>query len=126
MLYVPDWNSLYKSYLGITFGMFDAITLCLAGFPAVTSTSGKDSFDPDWLDWWNGYIYIVPDLLEESSAHKLASKLGWRGRVVQLNYPDNCKDPNDWWQLNPEELKKAIYESVGNIPNSRRSMSPAR
>ena len=125
MMYVPDWSTLNKPYLLLPFGLFDAITLYLAGFPAVTSTSGKDSFRPEWLDWWSGFILIIPDLLEEPEAHKLASKLGWRGRVVELDYPDNCKDPNDLWKIDRNLLIRTINESIRNISDRNWIMSQA-
>jgi len=40
-------------------------------------------------------VYIIPDFHEEDDARQLASQLGWRGHVLDVNYPDECKDMND-------------------------------
>jgi len=47
------------------------------------------------LDEYRKQIIILPDKGEEDTARKLASRLGWRGKVLVLDYPDGCKDPND-------------------------------
>ena len=118
-MYCPDWALLRRQELVfVTFGLFDAATLALHHYPAVTSTIGKGSFQPDWLGWFNGYVIIIPDLEEEKEAHLLASKLGWRGRVLLLPYPEGCKDPNDMEQHDPELLVGSIDEYQRNIAAS--------
>jgi hypothetical protein len=41
---------------------------------------------------------IVPDEGEELSAIELQKHLGWRGRMVQLDYPIGKKDPNGFFE----------------------------
>ena len=40
-------------------------------------------------------VIILPDKGEEDTARKLRDELGWRGAVMNLDYPSGCKDPND-------------------------------
>jgi hypothetical protein len=104
-LFVPDWNLVDKAeVLYVVFGLFDALTLTVLGYPACTSTVGKDSFKGDWMDQWRVPIRIIPDLGEEGTANKLASKLDWRGEVLRLPYPDGCADVNDYIQAGKQKL----------------------
>lgn len=107
-IYVPDWNLARKSsYLYVVFGIIDALVLSDLRLPVATATSGKDSFQAEWLDSFRSDIIIVPDKGEdvnikagsvtEGTAWKLARKLGWRGSVKVLDYPDGMKDPADFY-----------------------------
>jgi len=110
-LYVPYIREVEKAdTIYVTFGLFDAITLTLLGFPAVSSTGGKGVFNPEWLDFHRGKIYIVPDKEEEQEARQLAARLDWRGRVLLLSYPGGTKDPNDYLHKlhDPDELRKDL------------------
>lgn len=94
MMYVPDWHLFnHGKAVAVVFGMFDALALSDLRLPVCTSTSGKGSFKAEWLDNVRKPIYIIPDLGEEDAAMKLAGQLGWRGNVVRLPYPVDCKDP---------------------------------
>jgi len=97
MLYVPDWNILGSGGKGlvVVYGLIDALSLSECRVPVCTTTGGKDAFPPEWLDGFRGRIGILPDLGEEDTARKLAAKLGWRGMVIKVDWPDGCKDPND-------------------------------
>lgn len=131
-MYCPDWSLLRnRQVLFVTFGIFDATTLALCNYPAVTSTIGKGSFKPEWLAWYDGYVAIIPDLEEEKEANILASQLGWRGRVLLLLYPEGCKDPNDLYQKDPTLLRERIDEFVRSLASGRgfsivRSLQPRR
>lgn len=97
MLYCPDWSILKRrKKLAIVYGMFDALALSELGFAVVTTTSGKDSFNPEWLDFWRKPIVIIPDKGEELTAKKLAGQLDWRGSVYMIKYKNNLKDPADY------------------------------
>ena len=96
MMYIPDWKLWDVAEVSyITFGILDAMSLCVAGLAAASPTNGKLSFDPKWLDDVRHRIVVVPDRGEEKDAHDLAAKLDWRGHVSLLNYEENEKDPND-------------------------------
>jgi hypothetical protein len=104
MMYVPEWGRLLASQragkaLFITFGLFDAISVSKVGFAAATTTGGKEHFDPKWLDFWRGKVVIVPDHGEHDAASSLASHLGWRGRILNLKYPEGTKDPNGFLEV---------------------------
>lgn len=110
VMYVPDWNLVRNSnYLCVVYGMFDAITLSLLGIPAVTSTGGKDLFNPEWLDKIRKTILVIPDKGEEQTAEQLVRNLGWRGKKVTLNYPDGKKDCTGFMELGKgQDLYKQI------------------
>lgn len=113
VMYVPDWKLLSKpKYIMVVFGMFDALTLNRYRYPVVTSTAGADTFQAGWLDEWRRPIYILPDKGEERTAKELAGKLGWRGNVHLLNYPEGCKDANDFLVHNKEKELLCQLERV--------------
>lgn len=96
LMYVPDWKLWKESDYGvICFGMIDAIALASVGIPAVTTTGGMRSFDAKWLEKERRPLLIMPDRDEEWVAKKLANDLGWRGKVVKIEYTDELKDPAD-------------------------------
>lgn len=95
LVYVPSWKEIkLSSYIYLTFGILDAITLHILGKPAMSTTGGK-RINPDALDGFRKEIRIIPDLGEEIDAHMIAKCLGWRGKVIELDYQDNTKDTND-------------------------------
>lgn len=102
--YVPDWNMFDKpKFIVVVFGIMDALTINKYRYPVMTSTAGADSFNAEWLDEFRRPVYILPDKGEETTAMKLAADLGWRGNVVYLDYPEKCKDPNDFITHNHEK-----------------------
>lgn len=108
LLYVPNWNLLNTTdRVYLTFGMFDAISICEIFRCGITTTTGK-SVNPELLRDIQKPIYIIPDHGEERDAYNLAAQLGWRGRVVKISYPAGCKDPNDLLKIG--ELEKTIRE----------------
>ena len=60
----------------------------------VTGLSGQE-FKAEYLDKWRKPIYIIPDKGEEKKAIDLQCSLGWRGMMLKLNWPDDCKDLNE-------------------------------
>jgi hypothetical protein len=66
----------------------------MAGYPSLTGISGQQ-FDYRNLDEFRKPIYIVADKRESRSAGELQSRLGWRGKRLDIEWPDGCKDPND-------------------------------
>jgi hypothetical protein len=100
LFYVPDWRMEESNdFLCVTFGMFDAIAMLELGLASGTSTSGKDSTNVDQLEWCRKPIAVIPDKGEEDTGRKLVASLGWRGKLIEVEYPENCKDPADCWQL---------------------------
>ena len=116
IFYVPDWElALSNNYLCVVFGMFDALALCELGIPSGTSTSGKDSTSAEMLEWCRKHILIIPDEGEEDTARKLLTKLGWRGKVLDIDYPSDCKDPADMLEHGYGiELKQMIEKEARN------------
>lgn len=95
LLYVPDWKMVQlQDKLYLTFGILDAVTLFQLGFASASTTTGK-RLDHTSLDDIRKKIVIIPDRGEEKEALLLASKLGWRGTVARVDWPDGCKDISD-------------------------------
>ena len=94
-LYVPSWKRVLASdTVFVVYGIVDAISMHLAGLPAVTGTTGK-SLSAELLSPLRKRFTIVPDANEEPEAHKLANKLGWRAKVKRIDWMDGCKDTDD-------------------------------
>lgn len=94
-LYVPDWSKIdeYRDVY-IPFGIIDALSLLCIGLPSVTGTTGH-ALHPRLLEQFRAPIWIIPDRNEDKPAVELYSGLGWRGRLLYLDYPQDCKDSND-------------------------------
>jgi len=92
LLYIPDWKLIdTASTVYLTFGILDALSLVIMGYPAMSTTTGK-RIDPSALDWLRKKIIIIPDEGEIPDAMNIAKHLGWRGEVKKINYPDGTKD----------------------------------
>ena len=111
MMYCPDW-ALARSApaLAVVYGLFDALALSDLRFPVVTPTSGKGNMSPEWLEEFRKPIYIIPDKGEEGTALYLSSKLGWRGHVLLIDYPDDVKDPAGFLEVGKPNL---LVSAVG-------------
>jgi DNA primase len=111
MLYVPSWKRcILQDTIYLTYGILDAVTLYATGFASMSTTTGKRIL-PSAFDIIRKKVVIIPDAGEEKEAHRLASKLGWRGKVLLLKYPDGAKDINDLiWKKHYsfEQLKELI------------------
>ena len=115
LIYIPRKLKIWGlEAIYLTFGILDAISVNLAGFPCISTTTGKQ-LDPTSLEDFRIPIYIIPDFKEDQDAYKLANQLGWRGNVLLLNYPKGTKDPNDIWIKNEKLLKRLIKEKLDGI-----------
>lgn len=95
MLYIPSLEYCNEQdRIFVTFGILDAVTIYAAGLAAISTTTGK-KINPAAFNNLRKKLIILPDLGEEKEALKLASKLGWRGSVFQIHFPDLAKDVND-------------------------------
>jgi hypothetical protein len=91
-LYVPSWKRIEKAdKIFFPFGIFDCLVLFALGYPVATWSNGKHP-DPDSLKLFRKKIIVIPDMNEEEDALIFAAKLGWRGEVKRINYPDKTKD----------------------------------
>lgn len=110
LFYAPSWKQITQSReLFLTFGIVDALSLSLMGVGAISTTTGK-RIAPSSLDQFRKIIYIIPDQGEEEAGNMLASKLGWRGKVMRVYWPEDSKDVNDLLVNHPERLKEAVNE----------------
>jgi len=108
LLYIPSWKRLNgHRAIYLTYGILDAISLHIMGLASVSTLSGT-TLNPKALDFLRKHIYIMPDKKEEPQAHKLASKLGWRGHVISCNWIGDTKDVNDLFIYNKTELERVI------------------
>lgn len=119
MLYVPDWHRVLSAKkatrpIFVVFGIFDALALTELGLPVVTFTQGqKRSFSgADLLSVWRTRLIILPDKGEEQTAALLAAKLDWRGKVVELEYPEGIKDPAGFLQY---DQKDSLLHQIARI-----------
>ena len=111
-MYVPDWHLLNKSdYILMVFGIMDALTLNKFRYPVVTPTHGY-IFDANWLNAYRKPIYVIPDKGEEREALELVSNMGWRGKMVRIEYPVGMKDANDFLRAGREKELIAQLEQV--------------
>jgi hypothetical protein len=109
MIYVPSWDNVkINNYVICTFGIIDAVSLYVLGIPAFSTTNGK-RINPDALDWCRKPIIFFPDKGEEEDARRIANQLGWRGHVIECDYPDDAKDPNDLLINHKDMLKELLY-----------------
>lgn len=120
-LYVPDWHKTNTSpYLFVVYGMLDALTLSELGFPVVTA-GGTQNLKAEWLEEFRKPILVIPDKDEEKFAQQLINKLGWRGRMVSINYYGGLKDPNDFLMRgHRSELAALLY----NASNQHERVGP--
>ena len=96
VMYVPDWTLLTDApQVYVVYGIFDALALAAHNLPVVTTVGGHDTFRASWLDKYRVPIRVLPDLYEAEAAYQLVNRLGWRGEVKEINYPEKCKDPSD-------------------------------
>lgn len=115
-IYVPDWKSIMEEKeIFVCFGTLDAWSLQMAGYPALTGISGQE-FRAEHLDEFRKPIWIIPDKHEDKSAIHLQSRLGWRGRRLNIHWPDGIKDPNGIHvKYGLDVLKEKIEEVKVNI-----------
>jgi len=119
LLYIPDWSlHLRARFTFLVFGVLDAVTLSMLGYPAISTLSGK-RLDPIALDGWRKQIIFIPDEGEEADAGKISAALGWRAWVWRVNWPDGCKDIQDIYVKDSnylrEELRKKTVVYNGNV-----------
>lgn len=104
LIYVPDWDIISKAKeIYCVFGILDAITLYLYNVPSFSTTTGK-RLNPMALDQFRKRIIFIPDQGEEDAALKIISKLGWRGALAKMYWPDKCKDISDIHKHYPDLL----------------------
>lgn len=105
MLYAPDWRVVTNAtYLIVVFGLLDALTLCDLRKPVVTSTGGVRTLKATWLKNFRRRIYVLPDKNEAGFAKGLIRDLDWRGKLIELDYPEHYNDPNDYFKEGKREV----------------------
>jgi hypothetical protein len=112
-LYSSDWQRIEESNaVYVPFGLLDMWTLDMCGLATATGLTGK-TYQPPWFDGIRKKIYLIPDVGEEDAAHRLKRRLGWRAEVLELEYPDGCKDCNDILMKHDVlEVTKVIHRSI--------------
>lgn len=119
LLYCPDWDKVLKEdYVLAPFGMVDAMTLHLIGYPVISPTTGHN-LQPEAFKHLRKKIIFLPDgdHRDDRTARELASQLDWRGRVAFLDYPDCTKDANEiYCKYGARLLKDMIGDVLKQIP----------
>lgn len=111
-LYVPSYKRIEKlGYSFVVFGILDAVSLWQIGLPVISTLNGK-RVNPEHFDSFRCRLVFVPDFGEEEAAHVGASKLGWRGSVIQFPYErfGSSKDMNDCLQHNATLLQSKLLQ----------------
>ncbi len=113
ILYSNDWDRIEQSHeVYVPYGILDMHSLHNIGLPCATGLTGK-TFNVDWFKDIRKKIYLIPDKGEEEDAHKLAHKLGWRARVLTLDFPEDTKDEMDVYsKYGKQSLLELIKEKV--------------
>jgi len=96
VLYVP-LHYLFRMapQVYIVFGIFDALCMAAADYPVCTVIGGHRAFNEGLVEHIRKPIIVVPDKGEEMQAKQLTARLGWRGKLHLVDWPDGCKDAND-------------------------------
>ena len=114
ILYVPDWEMIkYSSKLFLVYGILDTASLYQLGYASASTTTGK-RVDPSAFDSIRKTIWIIPDDGEEVDAVWLSARLGWRGKVFKMVWPDGCKDTNNLLVKHKEYLVSILEGTYGN------------
>jgi hypothetical protein len=92
-LYVPKKIDPTKE-IHVCFGTIDAWSLSICGYQSATGLAGQ-AIRPEYFNDYRVPIWIIPDKGEEKSGMELQVKLGWRGRMLNIDWPEGCKDCND-------------------------------
>lgn len=113
-------NKTAEETIFITEGELDALSIAQAGgFAASVGGGGGDSKLLEFLEKercqgksWKLILALDSDEAGKEHANKLAAKLKSLGFAFStLEMAVSCKDPNEWLQISPETLKKAILEA---------------
>lgn len=111
-IYSTSFELLNESpFVIIVFGIIDLLSLGTMNIPSVTFSNGK-VIPPSLFDQWRKLFYIIGDKNEEKDAKRLAQNLGWRGRFVNLSYPEGCKDINN---IHVKYGKDKVLEIINEI-----------
>jgi hypothetical protein len=125
LLYVPNWSLVRKApYLILTFGILDAIVLAMLGQPAASTLTGL-RINKAALASFRKPILVIPDQREEGAGLSLIQHLGWRGTLVRVRWPDNCKDINDIWVRDPERCRALVQEIAHGVTGKLRDQCGA-
>lgn len=112
-------NKATNEPLFITEGELDALSIDqVGGFAASVGGGGGDSKLLEFLEKersqgrnWKIILALDSDGAGKEHSNKLAAKLKRLGFAFStLEIAAECKDPNEWLQISPETLKKAVLE----------------
>ena len=110
LLYIPSQVQITRARaVFLVFGIISSLSLATLGVGSLSTTTGT-RITPSSFDNIRKLIHIIPDRGEEVQGSELAAKLGWRGRLMNVNWPDGCDDTNDLLVKYPELLQEAIHE----------------
>lgn len=94
-LYIPNHERVkLADEIYVPFGIIDAWSLEACGLASMTGMAGQN-YSPEWFDEYRKTIWIIPDKGEEAKAQELKYRLGWRGKILLLDWPAGCKDCDD-------------------------------
>lgn len=94
----------------VTFGILDAITLSMLDLPAISGTLGHNIPVELFKDIRKQLVFLPDgDRADDKTVSKIVSQLGWRGKILKLDYPNDCKDVNEvFCRYGENELRSLI------------------
>lgn len=115
LLYVPNWKRVRDaSYLIVTYGILDAIVIAMCGYPVASTITGKTVSRVTFASY-RIPILLIPDRGEEVDGLIGVQKLGWRGVLAKIPWPDHCKDINDIWTKDRNLCKEILKGATHGI-----------
>jgi hypothetical protein len=112
--YCPDMDFSASSWtLYVVYGIVDALALYEMGYASITSSMGKENFNPEWLRMSSTIeVVFIPDKGEANTAREQAKAFGPRASVLDLNYDfyTDCKDPADFLANGHEDALAEMME----------------
>lgn len=114
LLYCANWERVQSSKkVFLVFGIIDAISAEICGIPAITGSLGHN-IPSELFKSLRKPIFILGDGdgRDLPQAINLQRKLGWRAKIIKLDYPENCKDLNDILKEHGKTKLQTILDNI--------------
>lgn len=123
LLYCPNWSQI-DTWAFVPFGIIDAISLSLAGFPAVSGTVGHNLSVEAFHDLRIRLIFLPDGDHKDDRLASILTSSDWRGRILHIQYPDGMKDCNDLLRNCGLEIFREMFSRITSEPTWIRNPFP--